>query len=392
MPVLFKAGLGMKVRPSPSRDRFPRAEVRTNMTPSISTGEAGPADRHPFIYSVYLSKLLGRFITSARPRHLGPHEGPLTSGFLELTTPTTPSGRACSRTPGQDAPGKWWPSSSRRRQRPAMFFRYLDKTHPALRAASARMSAAVIEELYKKMDDLVGRVAAGLDGRSALFVMSDHGFKPSGAASTSTPGSTETATSASSRGVGKRRMVQGRRLDEDEGLRLGLGASTSTSKAAKPRGRSAGSGGRRSESRSGTQAHGPQGRSERTRRDHPRLRRDAIYAGPYKDNAPTSSSATTRATGLLDGVTGVINATVIGDNTSPGAATMHRPGPRPGRALLEPEAQYGQTSIMDIAPTALALFGVAPPGHMDGRVLIETAKSRTSKDRGIMSGRKTPAA
>ena len=38
-------------------------------------------------------------------------------------------------------------------------------------------------------------------------------------------------------------------------------------------------------------------------------------------------------------------------------------------------------SIMDIAPTALALFGIAPPGHMDGRILVDTAKSPDVKDK-----------
>jgi predicted AlkP superfamily phosphohydrolase/phosphomutase len=58
-----------------------------------------------------------------------------------------------------------------------MFWRYLDKSHPALRSTSPEMSAQVIEDLYRRMDDLIGRARAKLDPRSALIVMSDHGFK-----------------------------------------------------------------------------------------------------------------------------------------------------------------------------------------------------------------------
>ncbi len=58
-----------------------------------------------------------------------------------------------------------------------MFWRYIDPEHPALAEAQRAAHRRVIEAMYERMDDLVGRVLAEIDGRSALLVMSDHGFE-----------------------------------------------------------------------------------------------------------------------------------------------------------------------------------------------------------------------
>ncbi|MEW6378217.1 MAG: alkaline phosphatase family protein [bacterium] len=58
-----------------------------------------------------------------------------------------------------------------------MFWRYLEKDHPAHRAAGNPGYEKTIEELYKNMDDLLGRVRRKIDGNTLLMVMSDHGFK-----------------------------------------------------------------------------------------------------------------------------------------------------------------------------------------------------------------------
>jgi len=59
-----------------------------------------------------------------------------------------------------------------------MFFRYLDRDHPANAGKDVERHRDAIRELYVKMDDLVGRVAARCDDDTVLMVMSDHGFKP----------------------------------------------------------------------------------------------------------------------------------------------------------------------------------------------------------------------
>jgi len=58
-----------------------------------------------------------------------------------------------------------------------MFFRYLDPKHPANRGKDTEIYKDTVEEMYLKMDDLVGRVRQRLKKDEVLIVMSDHGFK-----------------------------------------------------------------------------------------------------------------------------------------------------------------------------------------------------------------------
>ena len=58
-----------------------------------------------------------------------------------------------------------------------MFWRYLDDSHPALARGPRQLDRKVIDELYTRMDGLVGRVREKLGPKDALMVMSDHGFK-----------------------------------------------------------------------------------------------------------------------------------------------------------------------------------------------------------------------
>jgi predicted AlkP superfamily phosphohydrolase/phosphomutase len=59
-----------------------------------------------------------------------------------------------------------------------MFFRYLEPDHPANAGKDVERHKDAIRDLYKKMDDLVGRTMDRLPEDSVLMVMSDHGFKP----------------------------------------------------------------------------------------------------------------------------------------------------------------------------------------------------------------------
>jgi predicted AlkP superfamily phosphohydrolase/phosphomutase len=58
-----------------------------------------------------------------------------------------------------------------------MFFRYLEPDHPANAGKDVERHRNEIRDLYKKMDDLVGRVMERIPQDTVLMVMSDHGFK-----------------------------------------------------------------------------------------------------------------------------------------------------------------------------------------------------------------------
>ncbi|MBW2264405.1 MAG: alkaline phosphatase family protein, partial [Deltaproteobacteria bacterium] len=56
------------------------------------------------------------------------------------------------------------------------FWRYLNTSHPALEGQDRDAYAGQIEDMYERMDKLVGRTASKLSKKDALIVMSDHGF------------------------------------------------------------------------------------------------------------------------------------------------------------------------------------------------------------------------
>jgi predicted AlkP superfamily phosphohydrolase/phosphomutase len=58
-----------------------------------------------------------------------------------------------------------------------MFLRYLDPSNPANRGKDTERHAKAIEDLYVRMDGLLGRVMKYVDDKTLLLVISDHGFK-----------------------------------------------------------------------------------------------------------------------------------------------------------------------------------------------------------------------
>lgn len=57
-----------------------------------------------------------------------------------------------------------------------MFWRYRDSRHPLYTEEGARKYGRVVEESYRSMDDIVGKVMARLKPEDLLMVLSDHGF------------------------------------------------------------------------------------------------------------------------------------------------------------------------------------------------------------------------
>jgi hypothetical protein len=113
---------------------------------------------HPFIYSVYLSKLLGSFITLGEANDTWAlNEGALKeAAFLELTYSNHKEWEemffnALAKTKRGTVICVFETTDSIQH----MFWRYLDKSHRLGDPAGAQDRSSII---YKKMDDLVGRV------------------------------------------------------------------------------------------------------------------------------------------------------------------------------------------------------------------------------------------
>jgi predicted AlkP superfamily phosphohydrolase/phosphomutase len=97
----------------------------------------------------------------------------------------------------------------------------------------------------------------------------------------------------------------------------------------------------------------------------------ALYSGPYLENAPDfiiGYNAGYRTS--WDCATGMVSGPVFEDNLKPWSGD-HCIDPRlvPGVIFCNRKMTTAEPSLIDIAPTALRLFGIDPPPYMDGRAL-----------------------
>jgi predicted AlkP superfamily phosphohydrolase/phosphomutase len=257
-----------------------------------------------------------------------------------------------------------------------MFWRYLDPAHPA-RPPTAGLHGDAIRELYRHNDALVGRAMAQLRPDDVLMVVSDHGF------------------TSFRRGVNLNRwllnegylVLQPDRSGGAEWLRdvdwsrtraysIGL-----TGLFLNLKGRESG----------GVVLPGAEavalkreiiaklGGIVDEERGEVAIREifdsAALCDGPYTGNAPdllVGYNAGYRIS--WDGATGVVSGPVFSDNTKAWSGD-HCIDPRlvPGVLFCNRPMDTTDPSLIDIAPTALRLFGIEPPAYMDGRPLAGLA-------------------
>lgn len=229
----------------------------------------------------------------------------------------------------------------------------------------------VIEELYARVDRLIGRVMKNLDEKTLLLVISDHGFKSfarcvnvnawlreNGYLSLK-PGKSESGdwfedvdwhnTRAYTMGLnGLYLNLKGRERDG-----IVEAGSESTTLLEELRGKLDGlvdpaSG------RVGITGVFPC---------------DMTYAGPYVDNAPDlliGYGEGFRAS--WDSVMGKVTQTIFEDNLKAWSGD-HCIDPRlvPGVLFANRRIDARNPGIVDVAPTLLKLFGLEPPDHLDGK-------------------------
>jgi predicted AlkP superfamily phosphohydrolase/phosphomutase len=259
-----------------------------------------------------------------------------------------------------------------------MFWRFEDPGHPLYDAAQAERHREVFARLYRSMDRILGKVMERIDADTTLIVLSDHGFsqfrravhlnrwlvdegfmtlKP---ASGDAKGSSEffanvdwSRTKAYAVGLaGVYVNLQGRE-------RLGLVAPGAEQQQVAED----------LSERLLVRLTDPETGKPIVRRVY---RRDEIYAGPYAERAPDlvvgfepgyRASWQTALGGVPEAVMEPNRKRWSGDHcVDPplvsGVLFMNRP-------LGSPEPR-----IIDIAPTILKIFGIEPPGSVDGRSML----------------------
>jgi predicted AlkP superfamily phosphohydrolase/phosphomutase len=258
-----------------------------------------------------------------------------------------------------------------------MFWRYLEKDHPAARGRERAEHRDAIRELYKHNDALVGRVMERLEDGDVLMVLSDHGFSSfrRGVNLNSWllregylvlkeghDGAAEwlrdvdwSRTKAYCLGLtGMFLNLRGR---EQQGI-VEPGAQASALKAEIIR-----------------QLNGFRDEEKREVGIREAFDTSSLYSGPYLENAPDlliGYNAGYRTS--WDCATGVVAGPVFEDNVKPWSGD-HCIDPRlvPGVLFCNRRIDTEDPALIDIAPTALRLFGIEPPAYMDGRPLAGLA-------------------
>lgn len=377
--IRFSAGLGMSVT---GVCKFLLVEVKPHFTLYVTPINIDP-DRpalpisHPFVYSSYLAKLLGTFSTLGLAEDTWAlSEGVIDeAAFLEQCYTFHDERErmffnALERT-GEDVCICVFDATDRIQH---MFWRYLDKSHPANKGKDVEQHAGAITELYRRMDALVGRTLERLGERDLLIVMSDHGFQPFSRGVNVNSWLYQNGYLALKDGAAESgEWFSNVDWTRTKAYAMGLGGLYINQK------------GRESQ---GIVADGDQKRLLKeeliarlsglkdTEGDQPGITQvwDSadLYAGPYRENAPDliiGYGAGYRAS--WDSVTGKVSASVFEDNEMCWGGD-HCIDPRlvPG-VLFSNRRIYTNDgpNIMDIAPTVLAAFGIETPGYMDGKPL-----------------------
>ncbi len=179
--VTFHLGLGMKVygiclfylvRLSPHLELYVSPIHIDPENPALPIS-------HPFIYSIYLAKLLGPYGTLglaedtwALNEGVLDEDAFLKQAYLLYEEREKMFFKALERTPRGLCVCVF--DTTDRVQH--MFFRCLDETHPANRGKEIERFKNVIADLYVRMDNLIGRVLEKVNEKTVVIVMSDHGF------------------------------------------------------------------------------------------------------------------------------------------------------------------------------------------------------------------------
>lgn len=179
--VVFRPGLGMKIhgiclfhlnRISPHFELYVSPVHIDPEHPSLPIS-------HPFIYSVYLAKLIGPYGTLglaedtwALNEEAIDEEAFLGQAYLLYEEREKMFFKVLERTP-KGLCACVFDTTDRVQH---MFFRCLDPDHPSNRGKETEKYRNVIRDLYMRMDGLMGRLLEVIDEKTLLLVISDHGF------------------------------------------------------------------------------------------------------------------------------------------------------------------------------------------------------------------------
>jgi predicted AlkP superfamily phosphohydrolase/phosphomutase len=261
-----------------------------------------------------------------------------------------------------------------------MFFRYLDKEHPMYEDSEYNSS---VLDVYKEMDMIVGGIVDSyVDENTTLIILSDHGFNSFRKAVNLNSWLAENGfMELESRGremglsdlFGEGLFWEGVDWNRTRAYNVGLGQIYINLKGREAQGIVEPE--QYMEVRDEIAGKLLELRDPETGEKvvHGVYKREEIYSGPYLENAPDL------VVGFKPGyrvswqsTLGGVTEDVIADNLEKWSGDHCSLDPHLTEGVFISNEKVGASnvSVMDIAPTALGVFGIDAPGEMDGRRLV----------------------
>jgi len=376
LELVFKAGLGIKVR---GIARFLvksiEPEFKLYVTP-INIDPENPALPIPFFYSVYLAKLFGKYATLglaedtwALNEHVIDEDDFLTQAYLIHEEREKQFFHALDNTK-QGLCAVVVDATDRIQH---MFFRFLENGHPALNGHDVKKYANVIDVMYIKMDDLVGRTMAKTHEDDVLFVISDHGFKSFRRGINLNSWLHQNGYLALKEGVESGDYFKNVDWSRTKAYAIGLTGIYINQQGREAKGIvNPGEGTKQLKRELIAKLSGLRDEMRNEIGITEVFDSQKVYKGPYTSNGPDLLIGYNAGYRISwDGATGKVTDAVFEDNKKAWSGD-HCIDPRlvPGVIFCSKKIAATRPGLVDLAPTVLDLFGVAIPGYMEGRSIF----------------------
>jgi predicted AlkP superfamily phosphohydrolase/phosphomutase len=258
-----------------------------------------------------------------------------------------------------------------------MFWRYLEDGHPAARGkeAEAKAHAGAIEAIYKRNDELVGKVMARLGRGDLLMVVSDHGFASFRRGVNLNAWLKEKGwLHLKEGGDGSVEWLRDVDWSRTKAYALGLTGIFLNIEGREAKGCvKAGEEAARVKAEIAAALRGLRDEEAGPVAVNEAFDTAKLWSGPYLQNAPDLIIGFTDGYRTSwDGATGVVTGPVFEDNVKAWSGD-HCIDPRlvPGVLFASRKIDRADPALVDIAPTVLRVFGLDAPAHMDGKALYE---------------------
>jgi predicted AlkP superfamily phosphohydrolase/phosphomutase len=257
-----------------------------------------------------------------------------------------------------------------------MFWRDIDPRHPAGRGREDAPHRHAIRQQYERNDALLGRLVDRLTDDDVLMVISDHGFNSFRRGVNLNSWLLEEGYLALRPGAsGRAEWLRDVDWSKTRAYCLGLTGMFLNLAGRESLGTVARSEGASLKAEIQRKLHGLRDRETGEVGIREAFDPAALYSGPYLENAPDlliGYNAGYRISWAC--AQGVVAGPVFEDNARPWSGD-HSIDPRlvPGVFFSNRPMTTEDPALIDIAPTALRLFGIEPPPYMDGRPLAGLA-------------------